>query len=442
MSISNQNLNILVTGLTSLKLGAMETDNLGNFLIAESLFRSLRNYYNNAEIYTTLQMSDEFANRYKLIIVRGKQFWIYNKKNYLLLKFEFFLSQLWKFLTKFKLKFSFILFTERLKLLRNSDIILDFHGDIFGDNALTKYHFLTGALIPVIAQKLKKKIFFISSSPGPYNSIKKLKIAIKAFQNYEHISVREPISLNIINSIGFSGDKYTMQPCFSFGFKPYNEIEDNLLLKNEPRLKNFGNDLIGLILTTHNFKEMPLNKWPREDWEYRHFIDLLSYIVEKHNLKICIFSHRYKFDSDNKIKMGSDHSVIEKLLDLLPPDVKNKAFTLSGIYDASSMNKIIRKFKVLLSGRIHGAVQGIQQFIPTMIIDYANEPKAHKLQGFANMTYLNEYIADPNSSESLISNFEKIWNDQKIIHNKLKSHVPQLVKESEKIWEIIDNKIQ
>jgi colanic acid/amylovoran biosynthesis protein len=430
---------ILVTGLTSLKLGAMETDNLGNFLIVESLYRSLRDYYKKANISTTLQLSKQFAERYNFEVLESERFWMYTRANYIFMKLEVQLARVWRFFSKLGLNLGFLLSTTRLNAFHKSDIIFDFHGDIFGDNALTKYHFYMGVLTPILAKILGKNIYCIASSLGPFGSMKSLKLAKKAFDKYDHISVREPITLNILNSIGYVGEKYTMHPCFSFGFKPYNQINDADLKQQEPELFKNSDNLVGLILCTHNMKEMPLNKWPRKEAEYIPFLDFVTHLVEKKKLKVCIFSHRYKFDQNNNILLGSDHSIVDQLIQLLPNTIKESdVFTLNGVYDASSMNKIISHFNVLASGRIHGAVQGIIQNIPTMIIDYANEPKAHKLKGFAVMTNLNEYIADPNYAESMIENFDKLYAEKDAVRNKLKKLVPKIIQKGKDVWRLLD----
>lgn len=427
---------ILLTGMTSLKLGAMEDDNLGNFIIAESMFRSLREHSPEAIINTTLQLSENFAKRYNINILTKSIFWIYSKRNYYLLLFELLLANIWNIFNRFGLNISFIFRTERLKKIYQADKIIDFHGDIFGDNALNKYHFLIGAKIPILSKKLNKKIFMVASSPGPFKTIKSLQLAKKAFNKYDHISVREPISLSIINSIGFVGEKYSMHPCFSFGFKPYDISNEDIITRNEPDLYS-KETTIGIILCTHNMKEMPLNKWPRNDHEYTAFIDFISYIVKEYGYKVCIFSHRYKIDVNDSYVPGSDHTVINRLIELLPDGVRDNVYTINGRYNASTMNKIIGHFKFVVSGRIHGAVQALIQKKPVMILDYANEPRAHKSQGFAIMSYVYEYMSDPNDSKNMIKNFNKLVKNEKQLINTLNERIPELIELGNSIWKKI-----
>ena len=92
---------ILVTGMTSLRLNAMESDNLGNFIIIEPMFRSLRARFPDASISTTLQLSDAFAEAHGLKILKSKQFYEYTTLNGLKSLFDLVPCLLWRFLNAF-----------------------------------------------------------------------------------------------------------------------------------------------------------------------------------------------------------------------------------------------------------------------------------------------------------------------------------------------------
>ena len=59
----------------------------------------------------------------------------------------------------------------------------------------------------------------------------------------------------------------------------------------------------------------------------------------------------------------------------------DRLFTLNGLYDAAESKRVIGCFDALISGRIHGAVQGLSQGIPTAIIDMAMNREPIKLSG-------------------------------------------------------------
>ncbi|MGI6455402.1 MAG: polysaccharide pyruvyl transferase family protein [bacterium] len=160
----------------------------------------------------------------------------------------------------------------------------------------------------------------------------------------------------------------------------------------------------------------PYNAWPREDWEFEPFIKLIHHILQKTTCRVCVMSHQNATDNSGKMIRGNDHRIIEKLLKLADYSLyDNRLFTLSDLYDAAESKTIISTFDILMSGRIHGAVQGLSQGIPTAIIDYGHEPKAHKLKGFAQVvSRLNELLCViRDSAESMINSFDKVINNGK-----------------------------
>ena len=55
-----------IMGLTSSALGGMEYHNLGNYAITEPLIVYLKKEFPNAEISTSIQMSDEFCKKFNI----------------------------------------------------------------------------------------------------------------------------------------------------------------------------------------------------------------------------------------------------------------------------------------------------------------------------------------------------------------------------------------
>lgn len=434
---------ILVTGMTSLRLKAMESDNLGNFIIIEPMFRSLRARFPDASISTTLQLSEAFADRHGLKILKSKRFYEYTTFNGLKSLIDLLPCLLWRLLHAFGNDAGSLLsVSDRLKAYDRSDFIIDFSGDLFGDNALNKPHFLTGILAPIQAKLLKKKIYFVASSPGPFKKLVTLMMAKFAFRFFDLVSVRDPISLQILTGIGCLGSKYSCHPCFSYGFDPLGALEEDELLTREPALQTGDQPIVGMIITNLNMDAEPPDKWPREDDEYAAFIGLIRHMVTEKQVRVCLFSHRHKLDADGNLFPGSDDCLVQRILELLPPDIAPSVFTVEGHYDAPTMNRIISRFHMLMSGRIHGAVQGIMQYIPTLVIDYGMEPKAHKLRGFAQLAGLLDYVADPGDADDLKQKADLMWERRERISRELQERVPKLVIESQRIWDVINDDYQ
>lgn len=421
----------------------MEFDNLGNFIIIEPFFRSLRAKFPESTIQTTLQLTDSFARKNGVDVLESRCFWEYKFYNTSKTLVDLLLTIIWRIFTTINIDLNRVVkASDRLQAIQKNDIIIDFSGDMYGDNALNWHQFIIGVVSPVLAKLLNKKVFFVASSPGPFKTITRLLLTKFSFRFFDIVSVREPVSLQILNGVGLVGEKYCCYPCFSYGFRPTNVLGDKNIFEQEPALSRTDKLIVGMIVCNLNMGDLPTNKWPREDQEYSPFIELITHMVKDKNVRVCIFSHRNKTDASGNLIPGSDHSIINRILELLPEEMKEDVFTINGIYDAATMNRIISKFELLISGRIHGAVQGIMQYIPTLIIDYGMEPKAHKLKGFALLCGLYDYICDPTDANDLKNKANSLWEHRKDVAADLEVRIPEVVIKSQQIWNKIEKNYQ
>ena len=112
---------------------------------------------------------------------------------------------------------------------------------------------------------------------------------------------------------------------------------------------------------------------------------------------------------------------------------------LDGVYDPWTTKGIISQFDVLISGRMHGAVAGISQNIPTVIIDYGHEPKAHKLAGFAEVAEMENYIANPNDTNDLILKATMCITNRAQIRKDLERKMEKIKAEAKEQFDILNN---
>jgi len=421
---------IFVSGLTSSGYGGMEFHNLGNFIIVEPLFENLRKVFPDYEICTTMQMTTGFYERHRLIPKNEERFWRQSSPRTLALS----LIDLIRVMMYKIIRLDWLLKSTLLQEINRSDIYLDFSGDIYGDNA-NAIAFIEASLRILLAKFLGKKTAIIIGSPGPFSSIWRQYIAKKVIQQTDLITNREPLSTAMLAYIGIKGDHIHSTACPSIFFRK----ED---IENMPRNSDYSKlfaqrkPTIGFILCGWNMAGFPYNKWPRSDSEYQPFMDLIHYILERTDYRICVMSHQNATDSKGNLVRGNDHKIIDRLLELLG-ETKERVFTLEGLYTASQSKTIISTFDVLISGRIHGAVQGLSQYIPTMIIDYGHEPKAHKLRGFARVYGIDGYVADPCDGKNLIMCASKLLDNKLLIQDHLKRKVPEVMRLANSNFELI-----
>jgi colanic acid/amylovoran biosynthesis protein len=64
--------------------------------------------------------------------------------------------------------------------------------------------------------------------------------------------------------------------------------------------------------------------------------------------------------------------------------------------------------------------------VPTVVIDYGHEPKAHKLKGFAEVAGQLENVAQPDTASDLLNKMNQVWNNIGEVKNSLEKHIPKV----------------
>jgi len=411
---------ILIIGQTSLHWGRMEFGNIGNYYIIEPFIRELHKVFPNTEIETTLQMSEQFCIRENIKVLPLELYYDFNSsKNLEKAKNELELVEEYLTSANFKEKTPYI--EEVLK----ADFVIDFSGDMWGDNAnfLGKDRFEVGLYKDLIAQKLRPT-FMIAGSPGPFKNERTKELAKEVYRNFALVTNREAISTDFLKKEGFDVQNTKNFACPSFLFQSQ---FDFTIEEIDEFLKN-GKPIVGFIMCGWNFTTGPYDKWPRKDEDYYIYAEALEYLTNTYETNLIIMSHSNGFPippEEFKLQHGRDYPIIKQLENILVRRGKAKNYrVLNGIYTPHETKCIIGKCDMMISGRLHGAVAALSQEIPTVIIDYGHEPKAHKLRGIAELCEVEEYLVDPNQSNDLIKKVDKCFNDRFELKKHLTKRIP------------------
>jgi colanic acid/amylovoran biosynthesis protein len=152
-------------------------------------------------------------------------------------------------------------------------------------------------------------------------------------------------------------------------------------------------------------------------------------------------SHSNGFDippAPFRLKHGRDYWIIKQLEKVLDDrGISKNFYVLNGVYDTWQTKAIIREFDMLVSGRVHAAVAGLSQNVPTVIIDYGHEPKAHKLMGFAGVAGVKDYVADPCSLEDLNSKIKYCWDHLGDYRMQLEIRMPEVKRKAKQNFKLL-----
>lgn len=421
-----QNKRIFIIGQCTLHWGRMEFGNIGNYYIIEPLFRELRRVFNDYTLTTTMQFSDDFCGKYGIEMVPMECYFDFNSDSNL---------------ETAKREYDAVCNGEDIgscfvSMVKKSDLVIDFSGDIWGDNAdlIGKDRFETGCYKDLIAQKLKPTVM-LAGSPGPFGNKEKIELAKKVYEGFDIVTNREPISTRILENMGFDLSRTYDYPCPSFLFNKSEKMNLLDIMSNTSRLK------VGFILCGWNFKRGPYSAWPRLDEEYDTFAESIEYMVNAYSAEVYLMSHSNGFEvppKEFKMIHGRDYPIVKQLHEIMiRRGYGDSVKLLSGVYMPDETKKIISGFDILISGRMHGAVAGISQAIPTLILDYGHEPKAHKLRGFAEVAGIDKYICDPNNKIEVIKRIDDIIKNSFEIHEMLNDRMVSIKNESQRQFDLI-----
>lgn len=409
--------NILLIGQCTLHMGRMEHGNIGNYYIIEPFIRELHSLFKNAEIRTTFQMSNKFCKNENIICLPADLYYSWDDKDSLKNSmYELGLSEVYKH------SGSKLGFTDYMNNVVWADLVIDFSGDIWGENAnlVGEDRFLVGLLKDRVAQNLGAKTAMLAGSPGPFDNY--IEFAKEVYKGFDLVTNREPVSTELLEREGFDLDNTLDLACPSFLFEACSEERSKSIL-SDAGLDGVEN-LVGFILCDWNMPKGPYTRRPREDFEFEQFVDLVGFMVEDLDMNVVFISHSNGFEVNGDTfeeVHGRDFYISSRMFEILNKNdkIKKHVFLLDGVYSPSETKGILSNFGMVVSGRLHGAVAGISQNIPTVILDYGHGPKAHKLKGFSKILDVEEYIADPADLSDMIDKTRQCWERQEDIVNKL-----------------------
>lgn len=427
-------MNILIIGQCTLHWGRMEFGNIGNYYIIEPLVQELHRIFPDAHIKTTFQMSQRFCDDENIEVVPMEYYYGFSKDDLETAEKEFQIA------SNYAKTGNLIETTPYIDEVLESDLVIDFSGDIWGDNAdfLGENRFAVGLYKDRVAQLLGKKTAMIAGSPGPFSPNKNLDFAKDVFKNFDLVTNREAVSRSVLEEYGFELNNLEDLSCPAFLFEPKKNLNigevDSLFLENKP--------IIGLVICGWNFLKGPFDLWPREDKDYDFIIQpIIDFLNQNKDVQLCLLSHSNGFIPGKEpfeLIHGRDYPVmkqIEKIL--IEKGMSDRIFCLNGVYDAWTTKAIIAHFDMLVSGRIHAAVAGMSQLVPTVVVDYGHEPKAHKLKGFANEAGMLKMVAEPDKSLDLIGKINFCWENRTEVKKQLTLNIPEVKLKAKKNFELL-----
>lgn len=425
---------ILIIGQCTLHWGRMEFGNIGNFYIIEPFIRELYKVFPDAQVRTTFQLSQRFCSEENVEVVPMDCYYGFVPEDLEIAEKEYSIAK--EYARSGQLRDATPFITEVLK----SDLVIDFSGDMWGDNAdfLGENRLLVGLIKDRVAQLLGKKTVMLAGSPGPFKQNENLQFAQEVFAAFDLVTNREALSRNVLQDNNFDLSNLHDLSCPAFLFEPLKDFNitsvDSAFTTEKP--------IVGVILCGWNFQRGPFDLWPRPDSDYDFILEpLIDFTRQNPEVTLCLMSHSNGFIPGKEpfeLIHGRDYPVTKQLEKILhEKGLGDRIVTLNDVYDAWTTKAIISNFDMLVSGRVHAAVAGMSQLVPTVTIDYGHEPKAHKLKGFANEAGMLHMVAEPDVSQDILNKMNDCWQNRTSVKEELSINIPKVQEKARKNFQLL-----
>lgn len=429
---------ILVIGQTSLHWGRMEYGNIGNYYVVEPFFRQLKRVFPGAEVVTTLQMTDEFCLREGVGRLPIELYYSWDDDRYL----QKAMHEL-SYAEVFRLTGKLFFATPFIKEVLKADLVVDLSGDIWSDNAnfAGPNRFMVGLLKDRVAQLLGKKTVMLSGSPGPFKN-QDLEFTKEVYKNFDLVTNRESVSSDLLEELSFDTTKTKSFACPAFIFEP---AEPKSI---EPIIEKYGLDdpaylNIGFILCGWNLLVGPYDREDIIDAELLPYVEMLEKFLQVNkDIRIICLSHSNGFHLPPNFEVihGRDFPFAKQIYTILKGRGRIPSEQLVLVTDLLSpkdTKAFIGRLDMLITGRIHAAVAALSQAIPTVIIDYGHEPKAHKLLGFAKVAGVEDLVVDPHQPDTMFRIVKQCYQQRLDIHKKLVRRITIIEKQVKASFDLL-----
>ena len=415
---------ILLTGLCTVHWGRLEFGNIGNYYITETSVRELHRVFPEAEIVTTLQMTDEFCARERVTCLPMHLFYAWGPDDVDKALRELGIASVYHRTREM------VATTPYIDEVMKCDLVVDFSGEMWGDHAepVGENRFLVDLLKNRTAQLLGKPVVLLAGSQGPFSDPHTLPLAKDVLADMPLVANREPASRDLLAEYGFDVSRVESFTCPAFLFEPRPAAEMGEVVQRE-QLVSPHKKTVGFVLCGFNFLEGPYDRWPRQDCEYTQFAEVIEFIVGRLVGRVVLMSHQNGFELPPRFKLinGRDYPIVKQLKSVIAKrgnvDMQD-VLCIDRPYLPKDTKAIIGGFDMFVTGRVHGLVAALSQCVPSVLITRGFGAPSHRNIGFARSVGIEEYIATPGSADDMIAKVKACWEGMADYRRFLQRAIP------------------
>ena len=415
---------ILIIGIPAeLQVGGYEVQ-LGNAAIFIPMAAGLQAHIPDAEISTTVQLSEAFRRKCPVHIAAYHR--PVRRYRAVVQMFGSLLnmarSRLRRLIKKaLRVDLAFLVRGEKMRAFAESDVVLDFNGDIFPTDIHNPARALRHVFDIRTIRNLGVPVVEFASSPGPFKTWFHRLISRAAYGRMSAIVNRESVSNELLGELGIGKTPVIDTACPAFLLEPAPAERGRAILAAEG-IDVSRRPLIGLSVCGYNF---PGRSWRVRDPDaLRQWVPALRYLLDDLGATVFFVPHaNYEnpYISIVEPVHGYDYEISVNLCKLAGESYGDRLRVIERIYTTEETKSVIGQCDFYVSGRMHAGVAALSQGVPTVLVAYG-----HKHRGIARLVGQEENVFRGGSAEDLRALVQEAWERREASAAQIRQNLPKV----------------
>lgn len=406
---------ILIMGLSATVMSKME-EQLGNAAICISTIRILKEAITDAEIYTSLQLSENFCKDHEIKSLHDEVFWKYNYANILQSFVDLLRCGFWRLFRKtLRVDIEMLTRGKKLQEFASADIIIDLGGELYSSDNNPWLRLMKHSAELLTARLLGKPVIIFAVSYGPFHPRLILLLARFTLNRATLITTREQLSNEYLQEIGVKKELLVATACPAFLFEPASQERAKEILLHEGIDKS-NRPLVGVTLAGYNLYSYHTWGIPPTFKDLSSYAPAVKYLLDELKANVILIPHVYRTNQwTGEYIHGPDYVILQHLYQLVDGDKYSGRIKLvNGAYSASEIKSVIGQLDLFVTGRLHAGIAALSQAIPTVLLAYGR-----KHYGVAKLLNQERYVCTGRDPEEIISAVRTAWENREEIRKML-----------------------
>ena len=313
---------------------------------------------------------------------------------------------------------------KEMTALFDTDVCLMIGGTTFSDAQVFKIPYNVACLLPAII--LGKKSIMYSQTLGPFKATLNRICARWSFSKMDFIVPRGPSSLKNVQSL-FPSNRVQYYADSAFSLIVPEEVESRIRQKYDPLLQ--GEKVVGLSVNSIVERKCRMLGIDHSG-AWAQFIDHLH----GRGYRVLLIPHSLR--EKGRTRHNNDLITISAIQKRLTS--KKEVYVLDEPFDCKELRAVVGLARYFVASRFHAMISALCNVTPVSVFGWGFQKYREVLQEFELQDYCHD--AAELSRETLISGFEAVVRDERLIKERIEKNLPKVRRSSamnhETAWQL------